>query len=265
MNPRLLKLKPWLTLAQAAQHLSDIMDDTLTEADVLSLGLEGHLKLSLRLPPGTVADCWDLPEERDIGLGYWEDLRQPDVTQPRQIGGVWDLPMFPPTTLEVESLSNEYSHLPRLSVDGMGGALVERPHTTPTNDPYGLADETPAIRCRLRVEKAGSSSPASLLPAGSEIVVRSAALSEFTSAVLCSAAKSSAVADAEPDSKQWQSVAKITYALASLAQVDVTDPPKAATQILKAAEKLGIDIVKNTIVTHLKRITDYVEPPDPKK
>lgn len=44
----LLKYKPWLTLADAAKHLSKSPDVNVTETDLLWLALEGHLKIAAR-------------------------------------------------------------------------------------------------------------------------------------------------------------------------------------------------------------------------
>lgn len=44
---KLFKLKQWLTLEQAAHHLSGVCGEPVSEADVLRLGLDGHLKLSV--------------------------------------------------------------------------------------------------------------------------------------------------------------------------------------------------------------------------
>ena len=48
-----LKVREWLTLDEAAQHLSLVMNETLNKAHVLRLGLDGHLKLSVYLPHGS--------------------------------------------------------------------------------------------------------------------------------------------------------------------------------------------------------------------
>ncbi len=44
----LFKLKKWLTLEDAAQHLSIILGEDVSESDVLHLALGGRLKLSVR-------------------------------------------------------------------------------------------------------------------------------------------------------------------------------------------------------------------------
>lgn len=46
---KLFKLKEWLTIPDAARHLSGVCGESLTESDVLQLGLDGHLTLSVHL------------------------------------------------------------------------------------------------------------------------------------------------------------------------------------------------------------------------
>jgi hypothetical protein len=44
---KLLKLKEWLTVPDAARHLSILFGEAVSEADVLRLALDGHLTLSV--------------------------------------------------------------------------------------------------------------------------------------------------------------------------------------------------------------------------
>lgn len=56
---KLLKLKKWLTIPEAAERLSNTLEDKVTEADVLRLGLDNHLKLSVLFvdsPVGIIKD-----------------------------------------------------------------------------------------------------------------------------------------------------------------------------------------------------------------
>jgi hypothetical protein len=52
---KLFKLKKWLTLPDAAKHLSIVFGEEVTEADILRLSLDEHLKLSVHLVNGAVA------------------------------------------------------------------------------------------------------------------------------------------------------------------------------------------------------------------
>ncbi len=47
IKSKLFQLKEWLTVPEAARHLSIIFDEDVSEADVLRLSLDGHLKLSV--------------------------------------------------------------------------------------------------------------------------------------------------------------------------------------------------------------------------
>ena len=52
---KLFKLKNWLTIKDTATYLSNIFSEPVCEADVLQLGLDGHLKLSVNFVNSTPA------------------------------------------------------------------------------------------------------------------------------------------------------------------------------------------------------------------
>jgi hypothetical protein len=54
---KLLNLKQWLTVADAARHLSILFGEHVTEADVLRLALEGSLTLSVYFVNGARGRC----------------------------------------------------------------------------------------------------------------------------------------------------------------------------------------------------------------
>lgn len=47
MKGKLFNLKKWLTVTDAARRLSIAFSEEVTEADVLRLALDGHLRLSV--------------------------------------------------------------------------------------------------------------------------------------------------------------------------------------------------------------------------
>lgn len=67
MNAKLYSLKSWLTVEEAALHLSSIISEEVSLSDILQLGLEGHLKLSVNLVnkayirKGEVKDLMETP------------------------------------------------------------------------------------------------------------------------------------------------------------------------------------------------------------
>lgn len=52
---KLFKLKEWLTVPDAAKHLTVVFGEEVTEVDVLQLALEGHLKLSIFIEDISIA------------------------------------------------------------------------------------------------------------------------------------------------------------------------------------------------------------------
>lgn len=64
---KLFKVKQWLTLADAAQHLSIVFDEVVTEADLLRFALDGHLKLSVNFVNHAKAKCGQIVS--------WEDTK----------------------------------------------------------------------------------------------------------------------------------------------------------------------------------------------
>jgi hypothetical protein len=62
---KLFKLKEWVTLPEAAKHLSNILEEEVAESDLLRLALNGHLKLSVNFVNGAHAKCGKVvPYER---------------------------------------------------------------------------------------------------------------------------------------------------------------------------------------------------------
>lgn len=54
---KLFKLKEWLTVPDAARHLAIAFGEEVSEADVLRLALDGHLKLSVSFVNHTMGKC----------------------------------------------------------------------------------------------------------------------------------------------------------------------------------------------------------------
>ena len=54
---KLLKLKEWLTVPDAARYLSILLEEEVSEADLLRLALDGHLTISLLFTHPNPALC----------------------------------------------------------------------------------------------------------------------------------------------------------------------------------------------------------------
>lgn len=129
---KLFKLKEWLTVADAARYLAIAFGEGVTEADVLRLGLDGRLWLSVyfvnhasarrgkTVPlskaervPGIPLDKNGKPREPyDVILGLKLALKQPNGQVEEKVvqfdkkivslEGVWDLTMFGGERLDIE-------------------------------------------------------------------------------------------------------------------------------------------------------------------
>jgi hypothetical protein len=57
INNKLLKLREWLTIPEATRHLSNILEEEVSESDLLRIALDGHLKLSVYFVNHAYARC----------------------------------------------------------------------------------------------------------------------------------------------------------------------------------------------------------------
>jgi len=141
---KLFKLKEWLILADAAQHLSAVFGEDVKEADVLQLALNGHLKLSVRFVNGTRALCGrvvpledaetfevreNLNSGKTIKVTRGLQIREGEILELdkeiRTLEGVWDLPMIGAERLDVEHDFENQTGGPAVSLICLDGVLVE--------------------------------------------------------------------------------------------------------------------------------------------
>ena len=123
---KLWKLKEWLTVPEAARHLSIMFGEDVNEADVLRLALDGHLKLSINFVNGTSARrggnflLFEEWEKEFRSKNLWEELK-PIELRDKKIGcyfpgydGVIVHPDAPTVTdstnyfMQPEALKNDY-------------------------------------------------------------------------------------------------------------------------------------------------------------
>ena len=144
----LFKLKEWLTISEAAKHLSIFLGEKISEADVLGFGIDGHLKLSVYFskavwakygqitssePPDFYQDfIKDDKISRLIKGSDWDYKRflSYDLKEVTPIKGVWDLAMSGKEILAVEDDYNRLTDGPDVTISKQGRVLVEN-----VNDP----------------------------------------------------------------------------------------------------------------------------------
>src|SRR5262249_17211298 len=140
---KLLKLKEWLTVPDAARHLSILFGEEVAEADVLRLALDGHLTLSVYFVNHAKARCGPIVPLKDAkryplqmldgqtvycveGLRISEDevaeLGESIIT----LTGIWDLPMRGAERLDVEHRYQMLTSGPPVDLVFLDGPIVSR-------------------------------------------------------------------------------------------------------------------------------------------
>jgi hypothetical protein len=127
---KIFKIKEWLTLDDAANHISNVLGEPISLSDIYKLALDGHLKLSLmfvngakakrvrlvksedveykqvvpRMPNVPNGKCFHVPHnaKMQISKDYWIQKVEPELIS---IGGVWDLAMI---GAELADITNRY-------------------------------------------------------------------------------------------------------------------------------------------------------------
>ena len=153
----LFKLKEWLTISEAAKYLSKIFGEEVNESDVLRLGIDGHLKLSVYFVNGAIArrgkvvsyeeaewypPNWisisksDLPDKfknikelgdtiimKSLNIDNHRYLNlEEDITP---IRGVWDLAMIGNEAIDIEFEYNQLINGPEVTSIVIDGTFVE--------------------------------------------------------------------------------------------------------------------------------------------
>ena len=145
---KIFKMKKWLTLEEAARRLSSSAEESISEADVLRLALDGELTLSVdfvnhargkpwvRVPldnartwtydPGFFGSEGE-PYEVIVGVSLNENevLEPLQVEAPVILRGVFDLTMWGGEALDVEHIYQELTDGPPVDLMNIEGAFVQ--------------------------------------------------------------------------------------------------------------------------------------------
>jgi hypothetical protein len=259
---KLLKLKEWLTVADAAHHLSILFEEEVSEADMLRLALDGHLKLSVRfMDPsqalcGTIqtvekpSKCFDPTsisdeDEREDRVRREKrvlisalDNRVLDIEGEYHIDGVWDLLM----------LGGE-----RAYVEDRYQTLINGPGVYPWYFDAGIyvvKEELEGKACRLRPEL-----PDGGIPNDSFLVVRTTALQALEESL----SEVDRPLERPLGNRERTTLLVVIATLLEIAKIDRKKPSKAASLIARQTELLGARVSERTILDHLSRVADALE------
>jgi hypothetical protein len=90
---KLLELKEWLTVPEAARHLSSLFGEEIGEPDVFRLALDGHLKLSIFFVNAVRVLSVILPPGEEETKSQ-RQIREYFFCEGELVRGVWDLIMI---------------------------------------------------------------------------------------------------------------------------------------------------------------------------
>lgn len=150
---KLFKLKEWLTVEEAAKHLSTVLGEEVAIADIYRLALDEHLVLSMNFPNKTYGNLgeavgvenvkrFELPDEflEFVNKGGLDKLSKEIVTSDyigdgqfinwdekvTIIDGVWDLVMRASEKIDVEFVYHQHIGGPYVDLVGLDGAFVKQ-------------------------------------------------------------------------------------------------------------------------------------------
>lgn len=264
---KLFNLRDWLTVADAARHLSVVFGEEVTEADVLRLALDGRLKLSINFVNHALGQLakfvsWnEFADNVNSQRGTSEALRT-DVervpegdqikllhTEDRVITltGVQDLPMLGAEYLDIE---HKYQMM-------TGGVAVElRPENLPDACIPGALISSSDGQMYLLVTQFSEKNhyPDDRLPKDAVIVVRTSALRELEHSMnRASSGQDKPLATTERNS--------LLTIIAALCKYEGLDPQARGTaqRIMEMTDDLGAHVDDGTIRTALAKIPDALE------
>jgi hypothetical protein len=264
---KLLKLKEWLTVPEAARHLSILFGEEVGEADVLRLALDGHLTLSVFFVNHAKAHCGPIVSLKDakryklqmpdgetlntiqglrINEGEVLELGESVVT----LKGVWDLPMLGAERLDVEHWYQMLTSGPAVNLIVLDGAVVSREDGTMCQllDRFEHESKEPWDNPR-------NYHPAGGLPSDSVFVVRTSALRKLEERI----SELDKAPEKPIERRERTTLLVIIAALAKLAKIDVAKPSSAAATIESQTALMGARVAARTIENHLRRISEALD------
>ena len=269
---KLLKLKKWLTLPEAARELSILYDEEVSEADLLGFALDGHLTLSVHLVNGAIGRCGPIVPIEDVKsrtvpsldgadtLVLYDGLRVSEgevlVYDKEVLGleGVWDLSMLGAERLDVGRRLQELTGGPELDLVSLDGPIVS--HSGKFCQLVARSRRTPPSYSSERGDSPAEPEdpdyfyPAEGLPSDSVLVVRVSALEALKARI----AQVDAPAEKPLGTRERTTLLVIIAALAKLAGLDLNRTTKAATAIEAETTRMGVRVSARSIEDHLKRI-----------
>jgi hypothetical protein len=278
---KLFKLKKWLTITEAAKHLSILFEEEVSEADVLRLCLDGRLKLSIYFPKIQFAkltkiellNLSDFPEyETENVMIDIVDVETLSTISDEihYLEGIFDVPMIFGNRRQIER--NYLALLGKSSVEeGYGELIVERDaryfelytkFSEESLSPISSQQDGNYSIDYVKRESAKLDYACALnFPEDSLFVVRTESLQAFKSSLNDSTSNSD-----ELDPRERNTMLKIIAALLELSECDDYNGAgrsRTVKDIRTKADFLGLSIQKSeTIEKYLRLVSDLHKTPE---
>jgi hypothetical protein len=270
---KLLNLKEWLTIEDAARHLGILFGEDVSEHDVLRLALDGHLTLSVYFVNHATGRCGTaVPVQEAVsetlptldGKDFIRFLSGLPIDHERvvkwmpeivTIDGVWDLTMLGPERLDVEHRYQLLTGGPAVSLQSLEAPIVRRDETYCQLQSHFSDNEfCDPKTLRKPYDHSANYYPAGGLPEDSVLVVRTEALRNLVSRV------SKPIEAEKPIERRERSTLLILIAaLADMARIDISKPSAAAATIESKTAQMGARVSSRTIENHLKRVPEVLD------
>lgn len=277
---KLLQLKEWLEIDDVAKYLSIKFGEPVSRADVLRLGLDGHLQMSVYFVNHAQArkgkkliyadaekfstELFDKnlpPKELICGLKFYDEKTKliEYVVQFEKnivsINGVWDLTMLGGERLDVEHQYQMLTNEVEVTLINIDGTYI----STPDGEIFELQerfdDDFIKSKDKTRFNDPDNYFPAGGLPDDSVLVVRTIALESFEININKSI---ETVSNKPLTEKERETLLVIIAALAKEAKIDIEKISKAGDLIANMTQLMGVPIGATTIETHLKKINQAI-------
>lgn len=145
---KLFKLKEWLTLDEAAEHLTVVLGESVLEKDIYRLALDGYLQLSINIINGTQVHKGKIISPEEVEWQEFSSSLLPNITEKpvlipdslcidenrflkleekvKSIRGVWDLMMIGGERLDIEHWYQQLIEGPAITLTSLDGAFVQK-------------------------------------------------------------------------------------------------------------------------------------------
>ena len=288
---KLLKLKEWLSVEDAARHLSIMFGEQVTEADILRLALDSRLTLSLNfvndvygrtgvIKEASEARHIDVPADMaaaakvkapDEYRGAWRklcmgirlvgstkviDLEEGIV----KLHGVYDLPMIGGERLDIEHRFQQLTGGPAVTAVAIDGAFVSASNgeLAQLQDHYEDNPYAGSRELKKPWHHESNFYPGGGLPADAVLVVRTAALEEFQASLADAADERGNRTDISTRERSTLLKLVISMAMEGYKYSPEAARNSAVAEITADLAKHGLDVSDDTVRKYLKEATKTV-------